>query len=426
MKNTSNLPRAAFHRGILRAAAVPESPSITRLVELIEEDYQFRLGYLVISALTQSARVSIELTAPEDEGARAALLAENLRAVWSRMLPSALRAFAYGRAAFEKTYSYDVASRTYLIADLDYLPPEYTSLVVARDGGFDGIDLSVGAESVHLGSERVWWFALDATATHPHGRSRYLGAPHQVWQARRQLDEQEQIWFSKFAIGHGVARAPERPGTVLAADQLPEPMEAMRRELESIESGGILILSSQRYPDGTYLYDYRESEGQWDSRPLEQRRQMLDAAALRSLGIPERAVTQDQHPGSRAMAQVHLEVLYRTCEEILEQLIASFEHYVVRKIVEVNWPTGARPTYRVSHAPLGDSTAPASTQEELARSLVLADRLPELARRGNVDVDQILARANIPRGSGQPMAAGEIPWSRRSTNGHAEKLSART
>jgi len=416
---SNDLPQAAIHKSILRSAAKNEPSSIVKLVESIEQDYQFKLGYLVIESLAKSASVTIDVEQFPDslDRSRVDALVGNLCEVWSRALPSAMRAFAFGRAAFEKTYRFDVGRGLYFVADLDYLPPEYTELVLDDEGSFGGIHLEVGDDSVRLDASRSWWFALDPTATEPYGRSRYLGAPLDVWKARRQLEEQEQIWYSKFAIGHGIARAPDRmeslppyqSGNKLSRDgEANDPMEVLRRELSAIESGGILILSSRTYPDGTPLYDYTESEGQRDSGPLEERRQMLDVAALRSLGIPERAITQNDKSGSRAMAQVHLEVLYRTCEGILDQLIASFQKYVIRKVVEINWPEKKRPVLRMRYRPIGDgsTTTEQDANAVLARSLVSDQDLSSLAKSRLVDIHRLLASAGIPLA---PVASNSEP-----------------
>lgn len=415
---SSDLPRAAVHKALLRSAARQEPNSIVKLVESIEQDYQFKLGYLVIESLAKSATVNIHVEQLPDsiDRSRVDALVGNLREAWTQALPSAMRSFGYGRAAFEKTFRFDASTGLYFIADLDYLPPEYTELVLDDQGSFAGIKLEVGDESVLLDAPRSWWFALDPTATEPYGRSRYLGAPFDVWKARRQLDEQERIWYSKFAIGHGIARAPDRvdslppyqTGNKAASSESDtnDPMEVLRRELTAIESGGILILSSRTYPDGTPLYDYTESEGQRDSGPLEERRQMLDVAALRSLGIPERAITQNDKSGSRAMAQVHLEVLYRTCEGVLDQLIASFQQYVIRKVVEINWPDGKRPVLRMQYRPIGDvsTTTEEYANAELARKLVAEQDLPALAHSPFVDINRLLASAGIPQRTEESVA----------------------
>ncbi|MBY0587108.1 hypothetical protein K2X85_08020 [bacterium] len=393
-----DLPKAARHKEVLGHASPAEARSIVRLVEQIEQDYQFRLGYLVIESLVRSAPLELVLDLPtgRTDDRLALALRENVLFHWAQSLPLTMRAFAYGRAGFEKTFRYDETSRGYLLAGLDYLPPEQSELILQNDGSFDGIELIGPNNRLRLEAARAWWFALDATVTEPYGKSRYLGAPYSIWQARRQLDQQERIWYSKFAIGHGVARAPD--GTGPASDPSLDPMEVMREQLASIESGGILILSSRTGPDGKYLYDYLASEGQQASGPLERRREMLDVAALRSLGIPERAITQNDQSGSRAMAQVHLEVLYRNCEGILDQIVSSFSKYVVRPLIEYNWPAAERPNWHLHYRPIGDQNThdPSTFLRELARQLALSPTLPDLAREQIIDVDRLLSLAQIP------------------------------
>lgn len=358
---SASLPQSALHKRALNKLRKPEPAHLAQLVEQMESDYQFKLATLVLTSVIETAHVSIDV----DGDDRAQALADNLLQTWRQTLASALRAISYGRAAFEKTYRIDSVTGLALVAGLDYLPFEYTTLKLNADGAFAGVELSAGDRRFHLVPERSWWFALDPTSTQPHGQSRYLGAPSQVLRDRRRLEDLEQIWYSKFAIGHGVARAPESeavaprydsgpPGEFASEMELLDPMEVMREQCARIESGGVLVLSSQRYPDGTYLYDYQETEGLRDGTALENRRRMLDAAALRSMGVPERAVTQDAATGSYALAAVHQQVLFKTCEGILSQLVASYQKYVIRKAVEVNWSEPNRPQLRMRYEPFNN------------------------------------------------------------------------
>lgn len=367
--NRDGIPTAVRHRQLLKHSRLKEPKNIPRLVAAIEADYQFRLGFLVIQSMITATPVSVDVAnaehlAPLDR-ARAAALAENIEFVWRSALPHALRAFAHGRAAFERTYHYVADQQLHLVAGLDVLPFELTRMVLDDEGSFAGIELTTPNGVLLLGPERAWWFALDPTTLEPHGRSRYLGSALDVWKARRQLDALEEIWLSKFAVGHGIARAPEladippvyKLGDIEGANsngEFLDPMEAMREQCSKIESGGVLVLSSKRYPDGSYLYDYVPTQGQQDGTPLENRRRMLDAAALRSLGIPERAITQDADHGSHALALVHHQVLTQTCEGILCQLSRSFQHYVIDKAVGVNFWETEPPSLRLLPQAVGE------------------------------------------------------------------------
>jgi hypothetical protein len=405
------LPTAVRHRGILQSLRRREPEGLARLVAEIEADYQFRLGYLVIAALIQSTETAIEVSAvgSVDDRDRAERLAENLTTTWRRTLPAALRAFSYGRAAFEKTYRFESGGRLATIAGLDPLPFEQTQMRLDPSGSFAGIELSAKGETFLLSPQRSWWLALDATPLEPHGRSRYLGAPLTVHRERKELQRQEQIWYSKFAVGHGVARAPERedddpvrsagPESELGDDgRLLDPMDVLRDRCAEIESGGVLVLSSKTYGDGKYLYDYVESQGQRDGAPLENRRRQLDTAALRSLGIPERALTHDPSSGSYAMAEAHREVLFNTCEGILRCIVESYQKYVVDKAVAVNWPAASRPRLTLRHQPVGDESR--RQARDLVEKLLGGTEVSPLVRDGVIDAKKLAEIARLPLGAG--------------------------
>ncbi|QDU60010.1 hypothetical protein Pan216_08470 [Planctomycetes bacterium Pan216] len=412
-KDRAEAPLRARHHAILRKARRQEPASLARLVEGIEADYQFKLGYVILTSIIESVEVAIETEDP-----RAQPLAKNLFEHWHLVLPHGLRAIAYGRAAFEKTYRIDADSGLALLAGLDYLPFERSGLRLDAEGSFAGVELRGPGHTALLEPDRAWWFALDPTPLEPHGRSRYLGAALEVWKQRRQLERQEEIWYSKFAIGHAVARAPEKAdvdpiidqgdlGVVGADGQYVDPMDVMRERCNEIESGGVLVLSSKTNREGRYLYDYQESPEQKESGPLELRRKSLDAAALRSLGIPERAITQDSSTGSYAMASTHLSVLLHTCEGILAQLATSFERYVIRKLVELNWPEDRRPSVRLTRQPLGSRRK--EQLIELVGSLLTAPHVSPWFTNGVVDARKLFEIANVPLASSTAAPASESP-----------------
>jgi hypothetical protein len=402
-------PTVVRHRHLLGRAREEELRTIPDLVAAIEGDYQFRLAYLVLTSIIQATPAvvavrEVDAVAGADQR-RAERLAANLTSVWQEALPHALRAIAYGRAAFERTYRHDAREELFLVDGLDFLPFEHTRLVLDDVGSFAGIELEVGEEKILLEPPRAWWFALDPTTTQPHGRSRYLGAPWDVFRQRRQLAEQESIWFAKFALGHGVARAPEKEDLDPACDlgdlgeidergEPIDPMEVMREQCALIESGGVLVLSSKTYGDGKFLYDYIPTPGPGDGSALENRRRMLDAAALRSLGVPERALTQDSDRGSYALAEVHRQVLEQTCEGILAQLANAFGKHVVQKAIGVNRWAGSPPVLTLLRQPIGGENR--HYARELARILLAEGDGPAGPAAAMLDLPKLLELANLP------------------------------
>ena len=375
----------------LRSAA-PVRPEarprgVAELVRRIEEDYQFRLGRLVIASLIQRTPVTVQADS-DDPAARA--LADSLTALWRQTLPDALDAFGHGRASFEKRFgAYDEQLGIRPLKALDLLPYDRTEPVTTPAGGFGGVRLADGDGPVTLSPEHCWLFTLDASAEHPHGRSRYLGAPLAVWRQRRRNERHLDVWLDKFALGHGVARAPARYPA--GGDPDANPMQDMADMLEALRAGGVAVLDSATDEDGRPLFDYDPPPSGQHAGPLENRRRQLDAAALRSLGIPERALTQDEATGSLAMAQVHWQVLATTCEGILAQVVVGYQRYVVDAAVALNFAPPRRPKLTVVAQPVHDDRR--ALMVGLAEKLLTGAASPLLDQ---VDVRRVLELAGVP------------------------------
>lgn len=376
---------------------------LPRIVGRIERDYQFSLGYRTIESICQQARAAVET---DDTSPRAATISNALTTLWKRTLPHALRTFAFGRVAFEIVYRIDDGLA---VPDQAHpLPYDQTQAVLDPESGDVAGVAVTGPPPLTLTGPEFWWAALDATAQNPDGRSRYLGAPWEVWRDRQDLERLEEVWYTRFAIGRGLARAPDRHTAPEAYDtsdigdldksaQPTDPMDAIRTELQRIEAGGDLILSSKTYPGtDTPLYDYTTQPIQQDGEPLERRRQILDVAALRSLGIPERALTQDVGAGSQAMAAVHLSVLDAQCAAILAQLAASFQNHVVAWAVKFNWPPGQSPPM---HLQVNLATAAELDRvHQLVRSITDTDTVNPIVSSGMLSLPKLLEIAGLPAG----------------------------
>lgn len=404
VRNVRGAPGGAASKA-LSADRRPEAKSIGKLVKEVEEDYQFSLGVLALKALIQGAKVSIEV----DGDARAQLLADNLQQTWQEMLPHCLKAIGYGRAAFERWYDYEPKSSLYTLGGLDYLTFEQTDMLLSEEGAFRGVKVRPkNSDPITLAPERCWWFALDPTPQEPHGRSRYLGAPLNVLIQRQKLGKNEAAFLAKFALGHGMAKAPsEYPKTTVGGKgtsgemddhgQPITPIVDVMRQLETLRSGGVLVLPSETDESGKPLFEYTPPASQAASaEPLENYRRALDAAALRSLGIPERALTQDGATGSYAMAEAHRKVLAHTVEEILTQVVASYQQYVIDKAVELNWSAGRRPVLTMVWQPISDERR--DVMIELVKTLVQAPAVSPLVAAGVIDVVKILEIADMPAG----------------------------
>jgi hypothetical protein len=407
-----NLSAQNTAKGALGSARKPERGKLAEFVEKVEADYQFNLGRLTILSLIQSANVSIEV----EGGARAAALADNLTAAWEASIESAFTCFGYGRAAHEITFGFDRANQLFTVSELTFLPYRRTKPVFDGAGELAAIDIdfiSPGEQRRYLRipAEEIWWAALGATPETPSGTSRYLGAPWRVWLERRDLFEQEQIWLRRFALGQYKARAPVSDpdstgvwntgdlGELDAQGQPVDHLRDMEREIAKLGSGGSLTLPASRDESGNFLWDYDATSINPDNTALENRRKALDVAVLRSLGIPERAITQDESTGSFALARAHLEVLRSTVAGVVNPIAKSFQRDVIDRAVALNFGGDGTALTITVDIPDGDAV---SLILELVKSITTTAPVPPLVAEGVLDIVKLLEIAGLPVGDDLP------------------------
>ena len=396
-------------------ARIPVPRGLSKLVEAVETDYQFRLGLLVICSLAESIRVTVTVNGPDPDG-RAARLAANLEEKWYAVLPDALRAFAFGRAAFERTYR--IEKGLALVDELAYLPFDDTTLRIGEDGGFEGVVVHpTGAdEPLALSPAESWWCAIDPTVKEPHGKSRYLGAVTEVWKSRRELDRNEEIWYRKFALGHGVGKAPsEYPPTQnakgsrgeLGNDGQPrDPMQDLADGIAGMDSGSTLVIDSGLSATGSPLFAYEPPSTRQDASALEGRRQRLDDAALRAMGVTERSATQNSDVGTNAMAATHLDVTFATVEGVVAQIANAYQA-VIDDAVGWNWLCGCGPTMTLDWQSLSGSSR-VEQIKDIVRQMLSAPTVSPLLIHGAVDFAALLEMAELPLGPDVPGALEAI------------------
>jgi hypothetical protein len=406
---SSGKPQSA--RQILREAYadVKEPAGIKELVEKIERDVQFYFGYLIISSLAQSIEVSItsNVSAPDP---RTEALMDNFKAWWDAMLVHAMRSFAYGRQAFEYLTIYSRQFDARVIGRIDPLPFECTEMNVDPETGrYEGIIVKTDNECIPIPKDRSWWCALDADPKNLHGRSRYLGAPLEVWKKRRELDKNEEIFLKKYALGHGVIYCPSkydnRDSSVIRAGtfgevelngQPSDPLADGRSALADLRSGGNLSLPSEPHKDsGVRKWEYIQPTSTQNAQPLENRRAALDVDALRSLGIPDLAIATEGDVGSYALGSERMKVLNKTVEGVFGQIATSFEQNVMWPVSALNFRRP--PLFFVEWKTLSESAITQKIQE-LLTNVIVSGQVSPLLTEGVLDVSEIVKSAQMPLG----------------------------
>ncbi len=347
MATKASLPKAQI---ALAKTIKPEPKDTGKIVDDMSKDEMFTLGTYTFRAMVANASVSID-TDSDDPLTEA--VKDNLLNVWSRYIHQAFESFSYGRQIFEKVYYYEERSGIPFnpIRELVPIPWELSKVrIIKETGEIAGVDVGKSGGVVELDDDDCWICTIDGSMAEPYGCSRYRGAPWVVRQQRKLLEKQETVWYDRYAMGFTIARAPEVPiddpirgagpvGEVGQDGQAVNPMKAMEDALNSIKSGGTMTLSSKKFPadeGGHFEYDIQQLPDLKDGTTLANRRARLDCSALRSLGIPDRALMQDDTTGSRSTSEVHLQVLYDTAEELLRQIVESYQRYVIDPTCRIN------------------------------------------------------------------------------------------
>lgn len=394
-------PRSSRPSKSLRAALAEKEPKdLVGVADEMQRDYQVSLAFRTIKALIKTAQVTITVDQEEGQHDPATLeKAEYLAGKclelfldrWSIMLDC----IPYGRVAFEKVWKRDERRGCFILDDLDHLPYAQTEMLVTTSadgqeaGHFAGIRLSIGEhEPIDLEPEKSWWLALDPDATNPYGKSRFMGAPHEVYQRRKLQFEREEQFEDKLLFNGSVSHAPDDP--IVEDGQSFDPKQAMDTALQDFRSGGNVILSNDRDKDGNYLWDVNLPEGMAAADPIISLIGMTDVHMLRAFGLLEKTIVEGAEVGSYALVSIQMIIVRAMCDEIFDQVKKSFQKYVLEPVSYFN----RIPCLKINAPNLAQ--IPDSLLVEIVKSILTSPALSPLVISGAIDVVAMLKTAGIP------------------------------
>jgi hypothetical protein len=373
----------------LAAQREPECKSVGDLASQMDRDYQVKLAMSTLLANVKAVAVTVSVEHGDD---RATAIADHLQTLWDQTLTRMLPAFGHGRVAFEKVHEFDDEHLLTVYKKLQDLPYDATSLRLAEDGSYDGIDLAIKGEKepLHLTAEKTWWLALDPDVLNPHGKSRYQGAAEEVWRDRRKALQLREVFIRKFVLGW--AKAHVKPLVENERGEIIDNLEATMDAYSDMRAGGIMAFSNQRDDDGSYLSDIEMLPEVKSVQPLDDAIDGMDAEQLRAFGIPEKTVMEGQAVGSFAMVSQQMLTLFAVVEDILDQFVQSFQRYVIDPLLKANWESP--PTVTIGFARL--TARPDSLLVETVKGLLLNPQFLEVALSGGLDLRQMLESTGVP------------------------------
>lgn len=375
---------------ILAGLIEGENKDVESLVNKMRDDYQIKLAELTLSSNAKSANVTVSA---ESDDTKSVQLAEALQGLWYRKLNDMLDSVAYGRVAFEKVIEFDKETSVNRV-DLVPLPYGQTDLVL-KEGEFSGIELKGKSkkDTLTLPPEYSWWLALDAKPLNPYGTSRFKGAPEKTFMSRQSVLNIRDKFVNKFIVKGGVAHAPE---TVEIDGQEVDAQPILQAAYDAMALGGIMRLPNgvhkddQGKPTGTYLWDFAEAKTEiLSAAPLLELLSAMDSEQLLAFGIPPKTVIEGNAVGSFALITQQMLILLAVVEDIINQLVESFQRYVVDKVAEIN----GIGKLTVNFMPLTKS--PDSLATEVVKSWLTTPQLSPLLLSGAVDISAVLDAVGI-------------------------------
>lgn len=379
----------------------PEPADVADLAERMRDDYQIKLAELTLSSNIRQADVSVTVTNNPNDDPRADAVSDQLRSLWERSLRTMMAAIGDGRVAYEKVWEYNPQLNISYIRKLQALPYRNTTMELNQPsdpdpGAFKGIKLTGGAEPITLTPDKSWWLSIDATATEPHGRSRFIGAPHRTFKDREEALRLRNVFLRRFALGGGIAHVPET--VVNENGETVDVFQAVADAFDDLQAGGVMALPNDRtMPDGTgeYVYDFTNVNLEVrDSSPLTNLISQMDSEQLLAFGIPPKTVIEGDAVGSFALVTQQMLLLFSVVEDLLDQFVESFEMYVVKKTVDENWMDDpSAPVFAMSYSRLTDR--PDDMAVELVKGWLTMPGLSPVVLSGAIDVFEILDMVGI-------------------------------
>jgi hypothetical protein len=386
---------SAISQYILASLIEPEKKDAIDVIERMERDYQITLAKLTLMANLQAVEVRVTTTSSD---ARAKFLAGDLVKLWKSNLPKMAEFIVKGRVAFEKVWAWDNEAKVNKIASLQELPYRQTEMLL-DDGKFNGIQLKgkgkEGEEKeqkLDIPAQNSWWLAMDGTAVEPHGKSRLLGAPNEVYKERAQALKLRAMFVRRMVLNGGVAHVPSN--AVMEDGQVIDVFQEMAKAHDARLSGGLMILDNVRDESGNYEYDITDPPSILNPAPLDDHIDGLDSEQLQAFGIPPKTVIEGESAGSFAMVSQQRLTLDAVVEGILQQLEQSFQRYVADKVRDYNFGLNSGVKFEVSHDPL--LSPENAILMQVIQAILTSPELPAILKSGAVDLKAILEKSRIP------------------------------
>lgn len=381
----------------------------------MQDDPEIKLGLKAITSPIQNAFETVAMRSEQPR--QAAFVKSATDSIRDLFVRSGLMALPWGFQPHEKVLGRRNVSFSYgdgpdrkteeirnavVYTQVKELDPDLVTIKVKRsDGSFAGVIFDDGrTEKKLIPFEKCWLVVHEGLYGNLIGKS-ILDPVYEPWYKCKAIELYTLRYLERAASPPLVGRAP-MVYTSQTDTSVKTGLEFMVEALEKLVGEGILVLPADTNNKGDWVWDVKYlTDDQRAPMYLEALRHWQEQK-LRTLGIPERVLTQYGSVGTYAMARAHTDTFIGTLTSILNELLLYINSYLLPQLVMWNFADPA-PVTMETVVKLGD-------RKELILQLV-SEIIAAESRVGGTDaiklvnIAEALQQLNAPTASPEQIAA---------------------
>lgn len=319
-------------------------------------DGQLRLGMMTIKMPIMSRSFWVEC---EDKDIKA-FVYQNLKEIWRPYIKSVLTALDFGFAPHEKIWEIAENYRVVNTKDkIDYVGNfiKYRSLkdLCQKTITVDYSDMMKfrgmwqnknKANSAYIKADKAFIFTHDKEWGNIYGWSR-LKPAYNYWYTYWVLDAWHERWLQKRGIPPIIVKYPIGKSQVATSGTTPsfkDNADIARDAAKSLQPDSIVTIPSDELKTSSGKTGSWSVETLVDNTRIDafvEAKEALDVRKLRSILVPERAVTQDTSTGSFKMAESHIWIMMESLKGLIGDIAEHTNQFLIPQLVEVNFGKNA-------------------------------------------------------------------------------------
>jgi len=319
-------------------------------------DGQLRLGLMTIKLPIMSRSFWIDC---EDKDIQA-FVQQNMKEIWRPFIKSILNALDFGFAPHEKVWeiaeNYRVVNKS---EKIDYTKDliRYRSIKdvcqktitidYTEKMKFNGFWQNKRKQNqVYVKPDKAFVFTHDKEWGNIYGWSR-LKPAYPYWYTYWILDAWHERWLQKRGIPPVIVKYPIGKSQIATSGSTPsfkDNQEIARDAAKSMQPDSIVTIPSDeiKTPTGrTSMWDIVTLQDNTRIDAFVQAKELLDIRKLRSILVPERAVTQDSSTGSYKMAETHVWIMMESLKGLIGDIASHTNEFLISQLVKVNFGENA-------------------------------------------------------------------------------------